>query len=121
MASFREIAAKTLSLSDLMAGREKLTTEDLIGQTVTVTEFDFATINDKGTDKTFPVLIFAEYPDRYYSGGTLLAKMCAAWAAEYDGDISAASAALNDEGGVKIRFSAGKTKSGNNLTNIDVL
>ena len=47
--------------------------------------------------------------------------MCAAWAAEYDGDISAASNALSDEGGVKIRFSSGKTKSGNNLTNISVL
>ena len=50
MANFREIAAKTLSLSDLMAGREKMTTEDLIGQTVTCVEFDFATINDKGTE-----------------------------------------------------------------------
>lgn len=121
MANFREIAAKTLSLSDLMAGREKMTTEDLIGQTVTCVEFDFATINDKGTEKTFPVLIFAEYPDRYYTGGTLLNKMCMAWAGEYDGDISAASAALSDEGGVKIRFAAGKTKSGNNLTNITVM
>ena len=48
MSKFREIAAKTLSLSDLMAGREKMTTEDLIGKTVTCVEFDFATINDKG-------------------------------------------------------------------------
>lgn len=121
MANFREIAAKTLSLSDLMAGREKLTTEDLIGQTVTVTEFDFATITDKGVEKVFPVMIFSEYPNNYYSGGTLLKKMCEAWAAEYDGDVSAASAALSDEGGVKIKFSSGKTKSGNNLTNIQVL
>lgn len=121
MSKFREIAAKTLSLSDLMAGREKMTTEDLIGKTVTCVEFDFATINDKGTEKIFPVLIFAEYPDKYYTGGTLLNKMCQAWAGEYDGDVSAASNALSDEGGVKIRFSSGKTKSGNNLTNIDVL
>lgn len=121
MANFREIAAKTLSLSDLMAGREKITTEELIGQTVTVTEFDFATISDKGVEKVFPVLLFAEHPTRYYCGGTLLNKMCQAWAAEYDGDVAAASNALSDEGGVKIRFSAGRTKSGNNLTNIDVL
>jgi len=121
MANFREIAAKTLSLSDLMAGREKMNTEDLIGQTVTVVEFDFATIQDKGVEKTFPVLIFAEYPNRYYTGGTLLNKMCTAWASEYDGDVAMASAELADQGGVKIRFSTGKTKSGNNLTNIDVL
>lgn len=119
--SFREIAAKTLSLSDLMAGREKITTEQLIGQTVTVIEFDFATITDRGEEKTFPVLIFKEFPNHYYCGGTLLAKMCMAWSAEYDGDVAAASNALADEGGVQIRFTAGKTKSGNNLTNITVL
>lgn len=118
---FREIAAKTLSLSDLMAGREKMTTDDLLGQTVTCVEFDFAEITDDGQKKVFPVLVFAEYPDRYYTGGTLLNKMCQAWAAEFDGDIGAASAALSDEGGVKIRFSAGKTKHGNNLTNITVM
>jgi hypothetical protein len=119
--SFREIAAKTLSMSDLMDGREKITTEQLIGQTVTVTEFDFATITDRGEEKTFPVLIFKEFPNNYYCGGTLLAKMCMAWAAEYDGDVASASNALADEGGVQIRFTAGKTKSGNNLTNITVL
>ena len=121
MTDFRAIAAKTLSLSDLMAGRKKISTDDLIGQTVTIAEFDFATIEDKGVEKTFPVLIFAEHPDFYYSGGTLLNKMCQAWAEEYDGDVAAASNALGDYGGVKIRFSAGKTKSGNNLTNIDVI
>lgn len=119
--SFREIAAKSLSLSDLMVGREKIATEQLIGQTVTVTEFDFATITDRGKEKTFPVIIFKELPDHYYCGGTLLAKMCMAWAAEYDGDVAAASNALADEGGVQIRFTAGKTKSGDNLTNITVL
>lgn len=121
MSMFRDVAAKTLSLSDLMAGREKMTTDDLIGQTVTVKEFDFATIKDKGVEKVFPVLIFEEYPDLYYCGGTLLMKMCSAWAAEFDGDVAAASNALSDEGGVKIRFTSGKTKSGNNLTNITVL
>ena len=121
MSMFRDVAAKTLSLSNLMAGREKMTTEDLIGQTVTVKEFDFATITDKGIEKVFPVLIFEEYPDRYYCGGTLLNKMCVAWANEFDGDVTAASNALSDEGGVKIKFTATKTKSGNNLTNITVL
>ena len=121
MANFREIAAKTLSLSDLMAGREKMTTDELIGKIVTCIGFDFATITDHGEEKTFPVLIFKEDPEKYYCGGTLLAKMCAAWAAEYDGDVAAASDALYDEGGVKISFSSGKTKSGNNLTSVDVV
>lgn len=119
--SFREIAVNELSLSPLMAGRDQIKTDDLIGKTVTVEAFDFATITDKGVEKTFPVLLLAEYPDNYYNGGTLLSKLCAAWAAEFDGDVVAASEALNEEGGVKLKFTATKTKSGNNLTAIDVI
>ena len=33
---FRDIAVKELSLSPLMAGRDQLKTEDLIGQTVKI-------------------------------------------------------------------------------------
>lgn len=118
---FRDIAVKELSLSPLMAGRDQLKTEDLIGQTVTVYAFDFATITDKGQEKTFPVLLLKEHPDHYYNGGALLSKLCMAWAAEYEGDVEAASEALSAEGGVQLRFTATKTKSGNNLTAVDVL
>lgn len=118
---FRDIAVKELSLSPLMAGRDQLKTEDLIGQTVTVYAFDFATITDKGVEKTFPVLLLKEHPDHYYNGGALLSKLCMAWVAEYEGDIEAASEALSAEGGVQLRFTATKTKSGNNLTAVDVL
>ena len=120
MVNFREIASRTLSLSELMTGREQLKTEQLVGQEVTIIAFDFATITDKGEEKTFPVVIFKEYPEHYYNGGALLSKLCAAWTAEC-GDIETASQALEESGGVKIRFRATKTKSGNNLTSIDVL
>lgn len=118
---FKKIAIDELSLSPLMAGREQLKTDDLIGQTVTVIAFDFATITDKGEEKTFPVLLLKEHPDHYYNGGTLLSKLCTAWADEFDGDVAAASEALEEEGGVQLRFTATKTKSGNNLTAIDVV
>lgn len=117
---FRKIAAKTLSLSELMANREQLKTEDLIGQEVTMIAFDFATITDKGEEKTFPVILFSEYPERYYNGGTLLMKLCVAFTEEC-GDVLTASSALEDSGGVKLRFRNTKTKSGNNLTSIDVI
>lgn len=121
MTDFRKIAIDELSLCPLMAGREKLTSEDLIGKEVTIVEFDFATITEKGEKKTFPVLLLKEYPDHYYNGGTLLKKLCEAWAAEYDGDIEAASNDLLRSGGVKIRVSATRTKTGNNLVNVDVV
>lgn len=121
MKNFKEIAQKELSLSPLMTGREQIKTDDLIGKTVTVVAFDFAHIEDKGEQKVFPVLLLAEYPDRYYNGGVLLNKMCAAWAASYDGDIEAASNDLGKSGGVQLRFRSTKTKSGNNLTSVDVI
>lgn len=119
--NFKKMAQDELSLSPLMAGRDQIKTEDLIGQTVTVTGFDFATITDKGVEKTFPVLLLKEYPDRYYNGGALLSKLCRCWADAYDGDIEAASEDLAAEGGVKLKFTATKTKSGNNLTAVDVV
>lgn len=119
--NFKKMAQDELSLSPLMAGRDQIKTDDLIGQTVTVTGFDFATITDKGVEKTFPVLLLKEYPDRYYNGGALLSKLCRCWAEAYDGDIEAASDDLAAEGGVQLRFTATKTKSGNNLTAVDVI
>ena len=121
MANFRDIAISTMSLSELMAGREQVKTDEIVGKELTIVAFDFATITDHGEEKTFPVILFKELPDRYYNGGALLSKLCTAWAAECDGDISAASTALEDEGGVKVRFRATKTKSGNNLTTMDIL
>lgn len=119
--NFKKIAQDELSLSPLMAGRDQLKTEDLTGQTVTVVAFDFATITDKGVEKTFPVLLLKEYPDHYYNGGALLSKLCRCWAEAYDGDIEMASNDLAAEGGVQLRFTATKTKSGNNLTAVDVV
>ena len=118
---FRKIAQDELSLSPLMSGREQIKTEELIGQTITIVEFDFATITDKGEQKTFPVLLLDEYPDRYYNGGALLNKLCEAWAAAADGDIETASSELRQSGGVKFKVSTTKTKSGNNLTSIDLV
>ena len=54
---FKQIAEEELSLSPLMTGREQLKTDDLIGKEVTVIAFDFATITDKGEEKTFPVML----------------------------------------------------------------
>lgn len=119
--NFREIASNELSLSHLMSGREQIKTEELTGSEVTVVEFDFATITDNGVEKTFPVLLLEEYPDRYYNGGALLNKLCIAWAAAFNGDVEQASEELKKSGGVKLRFKSTRTKSGNNLTSVEVI
>lgn len=120
--NFKEIATKELTLSSLMVGREQIKTDELVGHDVTIMEFDFATLTDKdGEQKSYPVVLFKEYPDHYYNGGALLTKLCIAWASACSGDAEAASDALKKSGGVQIRFKSTKTKSGNNLTSIEVL
>lgn len=121
MTNFKALAQQELSMSVLMAGREQLKTDDIIGKELTIIAFDMAVITDHGEEKIFPVILFKEMPDHYYNGGTLLKKLCDVWAAEYGGDYTGASEDLEKSGGVKVRFKASKTKGGNNLTTIDVL
>lgn len=121
MKNFREIATSELSISQLAAGRTKINTQDLIGKELTIVAFDFASITDEGEEKAFPVILFKELPANYYCGGFMLQKLCSAWAAEYDGDIESASNDLGQSGGVVVRFKATRTKTGNNLTTIEVV
>ena len=107
-----------------MDGRDKVETDELYGKELTVVAFDFITTTDKdGNEKTYPVINFEELPDKFYLGGALLAKVFTAWANEpqFNGDFEECSAALAESGGVKFKFSKTKTRSGNNLTKIEVV
>ena len=121
MKNFREIASAELSLSHLATGRTKVDTQALIGKELTIVAFDFANITDEGEEKVFPIILFKEMPANYYCGGFMLSKLCSAWAAEYDGDIESASNDLGASGGVAVRFKATRTKTGNNLTTIEII
>lgn len=120
MFNFRKIALESTMLSKLQNDREKISTHDLIQRFpdgITVNAFDFATVDDKA----FAVVTFKEDDTKYYNGGTVLSKMCAAWAAGFAGDPEAASTALAKAGGVKLKFTEAKTKNGNNVTTITVV
>lgn len=120
MFNFRESAMNSTLLSTLQKDREKITTEELIQkfpEGITVNAFDFATVQGK----TFAVVTFTEDDTMFYNGGTVLTKMCIAWAAAFDGDPESASVALAKSGGVKLKFTESKTKSGNNVTTITVV
>lgn len=127
--NFKQVAQENTLLSSIMVGREKLETEDILDKELTIIGFDFApkfdqqgkpVVNDIGEVDTFGVVVFAEYPDKYYCVGAVFTKVCHAWAAGFDSPQEA-SAALAAEGGVKVKFSASKTKKGNNLTAVEIL
>lgn len=128
---FKKVAQENTLLSAIMAGKEKLETEDVIDKQLTIIAFDFAPKFDQhgnpvvlddatGEVDTFGVVVFKEFPDKYYCVGSVFTKVCHAWAAGFNSPQEA-SAALEAEGGVRVRFSASKTKKGNNLTAVDIL
>lgn len=127
---FKKAAQKEVSLSEIMVGREKLSTEEVIGRELTIDAFDFAPkfdndgnrIIDESTGEVdeFGVITFVEEPGKYYCVGSVFTKVCKAWAAGF-ATTEEASKALKESGGVKVKFSPSKTKKGNNLTAVEIL
>lgn len=128
--NFKKAAQQETSLSAIMVGRNKLDTDDILNKELTIVAFDFAPKFDEkgrpvvdestGEVDTFGVVVFKEFPESYYSVGTVFTKVCKAWAAEFNSPAEA-SEALTAEGGVRVRFSPSKTKKGNNLTAVEIL
>lgn len=120
MINFKQTAEKATTLSYIMAGREKRTTDDMINSYpngFTITEFDMVTIKNS----MFPVVAIAEDDNVFYYGGTVLSRICEEWVTAYDGDITQASEDLKNSGGVRIKLSYGKTKTNQNLTRVEIL
>ena len=123
---FKKVAQDSTALCLLQSGREKIETEEVAGQELTITAFDFAPKFDDnnkpivnpetGEVETYGVITFKELPDRYYNCGVVFSKVCRAWMAGYE-TAAEASADLEAEGGVRVRFTKGKTKK----TNRDVV
>lgn len=121
---FRGIATDATSLSELMAGRTKLDTRDIMEQYpdgITITAADMVEYEKNGEPVEYPVLLFAENENAFYTGGIVLKKIVRAWGAPFDGDYGKMSEELAKGGGVKIKLSSGKSKNGNTITNIDIL
>lgn len=126
---FKKAAQEATLLCPVMVGREKLETEEVLGKELTIIEFGFAPkfdkdgkpiVDDNGEADVFGVVVFEEYPDRYYCVGAVFTKVCKTWASAFS-TTEEASEALRDEGGVIVKFTSSKTKKGNNLTAVQIL
>lgn len=118
---FAAIAKEATSLSEIMKGKTKVDADELYNQEITITGFDFMTGTDSsGEQKDFAICTYAEDPDAFFFAGTVLTKICKAWAADFDSPAEA-SEALQNDGGVVIKMSKGKTKSGNKVTLVEIV
>ena len=122
---FANLAMKAVSLSPIIEGKTKISVADIVSQYpdgITVTDFDIVSGTDQnGEAITYPVFTFAEDTSRFGFGGKVMRSIVDNWVHAFDGDIEATSKALAANGGVKLRFSLGKTKNGRPITLIDVV
>lgn len=128
--NFKQVAQENTLLSAIMVGRQKLETDDILNKELTIIGFDFAPKFDQNGNRVvdpntgeadeFGVVVFAEMPDKYYCVGAVFTKVCKAWESAFE-SAEEASAALEAQGGVRVRFTPSKTKKGNNLTAVEIL
>lgn len=129
--NFKQAAQEATVACPLMTGRTKLSTDEVVNRVCTIVAFDFAPKFDKAGDPVidevtgevdkYGVVVLSEYPDKYYSVGTVFTKVCKAWAAAYDGDCIEASKDLAEDGGVAVKFTRGTTKKGQQLINVVIV
>ena len=119
MGSFKNKAIAATTVSKIMEGKTKISTEELLTkypEGVTIIGFDWL----KGEDGKYPVCIFSENRNECFFGGTALTSICEAWMEDYE-STEICSEDLENEGGVKVKFSKGKTKSNRNFTKCEVV
>lgn len=105
------------SLSPIMENREKLDTADIVGEELHVIDYDFA---DMADGSHFVIVVFAEYPDNYYSAGHIMTKLFNKMEESFGEEILHKE--LQKDGGLGIKLSASKTKDGKkSLTLVEVL
>lgn len=120
----KERAKAVTSLSDLMSGREKGSTSDLINQKLTVQAVDLTRLlnNNTGELEDVPVIIFKEITDKFYFGGTVWKQIIESWVELYDTatPLKEVNEDLQKEN-VVVEITSGRTKKGNNITRVEVL
>ena len=119
---FREIAKRQTTLSPVMVDREKVKTNDLIEKYpdgCTIIAFDY--VHSKKSKGDYPVFNIAEDPTIFCNGATVLDRIFREFVKAEDGDVAAASDELRRQGGIKVKFGHGTTKSGDELVTVEIL
>lgn len=117
--NLRQLAMDATTLSHLMSGREKISTDELIKKYpdgFTLVACDWCP-DENG--EAYPVFHIEEEPTKFYSGGIVLSKVVTAWE-ESLGDLEAVNAILSSEG-VQVKLETGKTKRNQNITKVIIL
>lgn len=95
--NLREFAKAQKMVSPLMENRDKIDTKDVIGQELTLIDFDIVQTGMK----PYSVCVFREYPDKFLFGGTVMTDLLFKISEEYGENYSAELDAVD---GLKLRL-----------------
>lgn len=115
----QNIAKAAVQMSELMQGREKIETENIIkyhGEGITINQIDKVTAEDGD----FYVYTFEEEPEKFAFSGFVLNKIFDNLLKDYEGDFDGINGDL-EKYGLRVKLTEGKTKNKRQITNVEVL
>lgn len=125
MSRLKDLAKKSVTANNIMAGKEKISVDDIImlyPNGISINAVNMVTYFDKTTreDKSYPVFSFSEDNGKFFSGGVALKRIVDNWVEQYGGDMAAINEDLQAEN-VKIKMEKVKTNSNRTFVKVEIL
>ena len=124
---FKKIALDATTMSELMSGRDKMDTEELIKKYpdgVTIDFIDNVNMQQEDGEENVWIFVTEEQPDKFTFGGFVLSKIFNNILAEFEGDYDAMIETYNSalkEDKLRVKLERAKTKSKREITKVTVL
>lgn len=124
---FKKIALDVTTMSELMSGRDKMDTEELIKKYpdgVTIDFIDNVNMQQEDEEENVWIFVTEEQPNKFTFAGFVLAKIFNNILAEFEGDyaemIETYNSALKEDK-LRVKLERAKTKSKREITKVTVL
>lgn len=124
---FKKIALDATTMSELMNGRDKMDTEELIKKYpngVTIDFIDNVNMQQEDGEENVWIFVTEEHPDKFTFAGFVLAKIFNNILDEFEGDyaemIKTYNSALKEDK-LRVKLERAKTKSKREITKVTVL
>ena len=124
---FKKVALDATTMSELMNGRDKMDTEELIKKYpdgITIDFIDNVNMQQEDGEENVWIFVTEEQPNKFTFAGFVLAKIFNNILAEFEGDyaemIKTYNSALKEDK-LRVKLERAKTKSKREITKVTVL
>lgn len=124
---FKKIALDATTMSEIMNGRDKMDTEELIKKYpdgITIDFIDNVNMQQEDGEENVWIFVTEEQPNKFTFAGFVLAKIFNNILAEFEGDyaemIETYNSALKEDK-LRVKLERAKTKSKREITKVTVL